>query len=847
MKRLIAVIISVLTLISSNIVFADTIGDLRAIKALPTGFDGTTEEYITRAEFAYMTTKILSREERAPQETIFADVTSENEYSGYIDYLADMGIVSGVDGAMFNPDAHIDTNAANKILVNALGYTDIAERFGGYPEGYNKLAWDLSLYDDVASSYGKLTKVNAAQIIHNALLADVRDEYSENGIRPLCDVLDISAYRGTFIDTDISSNTGVFNVTKNVYGENHRYLQTGKDYVFSMVRTENITQYERIPAVIWVDNEDKIVNVIPDKNVKVLYGYGYSVNGNEDADALYPVKNISTFCFVNDEEEYDVSEDIIVKYNNKYTDAHVKLCGNFVKAVMYMNEIIFMESFSLQEGGIITKKAANEIVYTQSLAGTKRINNVLLKKNVKVFIDNVPGDYADLGVNDVFDYYETDDDLTIVATQNLKRGTLEEYSVGDSVNINGMFYDIDGAIYFSADGSFYDTNADLSRFINKDVVLYLAPSGYARYITLAEDFVSNEFYGIVVGFEEATYTKNAEIKMYKVEGKKITEAVYSAKDKIKFDGVPVEVNDIKQAFTVAVSNKETGNSLYKFKVNTDDMIVSVSSAKYFNASESFVPDAKIAVESDGSGTMNIPWDNTFVRISSSMPITYIHTDENGKFHAANVTYADLSSWMTNIDLNVKFFGDEKTEYPDVTIAYGTMGVSSTLYYGIYTGIKSTVVDEAGDKFCRVGILTSSGEQTYLLPENYAKSDSVPTGNALVTYRLTTGFFDERPMHFVSNLIDLSSSRDEWLNENGDTLMQGVIDRIVGHRVYFKDGTTKIFEASDSKKLFVAYYDDRTKNRFVATTKDEIHSGDLVYYKIRSTAKSGIISGMIVVR
>ena len=844
MKRLTAILISVLILISSNVVFADTIDDLRSINALPYNFDAVTEEYITRAEFAYMTAKILSREECAPQETIFADVTSDNEYSGYIDYLADRNIISGVDGAIFNPDVYIDTNAANKILISTLGYKNIAEKIGGYPEGYNKLAWDLSLYDGVTVSYNKLTKANAAQIVHNALLADVFDEYSQSGKRPLCDYLNISAYKGIFTDTDISSNSGEFLVRKNVYDENNEKLSVGEEHIFYMVRTENITQYEQVPATIWVDSDEKIVNIIPDKQIKVLYGYGYSVNGDNNVDSFYLPDEINSFSFVGDEEEYDVLSGLKVKYNNKYTDSHVKLCGEFIKAVLINDEITFIECFDVKEGGIITKKSSYEFSYTQGDAGMKKIQNILLKKSLHVFIDNKPSDYKDLEVGDVFDYYETDTELTIVATQNVKIGIFIEYSNGKNVNVGGMYYDINGKMYLSEDALYYDTAADITKFLNKNVTLYLSPSGYARYMTVSDDVIYDEFYGVIIGMNTSLFGDNAEIRLYKIDGESIEEKVYTTKENVRFNGISGNGTEGKLlAIKESVGGKLQGDSLYLFTLNDKEEISSISAPTAFYGTNG--ESANLTAFSSTS-TLNVTVGDTAVRVSGNTPLIHLYETEN-RFGIRALKLESLDG-LTGSGLTIKFYGAEKTEFPELYLVTGSLEnyspLSTTIDYGFYTGVKSIVLGEDGNEYRSISIIQGSIEKTFLLSDSFFAdtNNSLPAGPAIVKYTTNRLVCGDNSIKILGIIHNFSSPQDEWLNENGDSLQRGVIEKIVGNRVYLTDGKSYIFPTSESKRIFVKY-SVSAKNRFNPIDKDDIFAGDLVYYNL----SGGRIEGIIVVK
>jgi len=144
MKKLVVLLVAFLIFVTPVISYASSYDNLKAIDAVPEGFtEENLGEAVTRAEFSYMTAKLLNCGKLSPVNTRFADVTEENIYSGYIEHLAGVGVLSGTQGAIFNPDAPADINMVNKILVCALGYGSLAAQLGGYPDGYNIVADEL--------------------------------------------------------------------------------------------------------------------------------------------------------------------------------------------------------------------------------------------------------------------------------------------------------------------------------------------------------------------------------------------------------------------------------------------------------------------------------------------------------------------------------------------------------------------------------------------------------------------------------------------------------------------------------------------------------------------------------
>ncbi|MBQ3573330.1 MAG: S-layer homology domain-containing protein, partial [Clostridia bacterium] len=341
MKKLTAILLVVIMLLVPSAAMAGTIEDLNAIDALPEGvtYEETSGDVALRGEFAYMVAKILNSGEIAAQNTQFSDVTVDNIYSGYIKYLAEIGIVNGTNGTSFNPDGPLEMDAAAKMLVCAMGLGSVAEELGGYPDGYNYIARRVGLYKNLSTVGGELTKYNSTVILHNALLAEVPDEFSDTKGRLLCDVLGISAYSGIITDVDVVDHSVAFRVDSNVYAQNKKNLTIEQEHKLAVDKLINVSEYERVPVTIWVDSNDVVIHIICERDTEVVYGYLLSINGDDSEDGAYPASALDELMFINNDEVYSVDEDVLVKYNNKYTTAPVELCGKFAKAVVIDKKI----------------------------------------------------------------------------------------------------------------------------------------------------------------------------------------------------------------------------------------------------------------------------------------------------------------------------------------------------------------------------------------------------------------------------------------------------------------------------------------------------------------------------
>lgn len=233
--------------------------------------DGTflPDGYITRAEFASIAAKMLNLNTHS-NGNAFADVTSEHWAYDSVQSCYDLGLINGVGDKRYEPDADVSYNEAVKIIVSALGYNDAAMQYGGYPDGYLKIAYSLRILDKVAEDDGKITRANIAQLCYNSLFAELRT------------VLDVDTSKN--IDEDETLLSKVF----------HLYKDEG---IVTEVTGTSLTNSD----IIGTDEEYIKVNNVRFRtdypNYRSLLGYNVEIYYKEnkgsynDAVVIIPPKN----------------------------------------------------------------------------------------------------------------------------------------------------------------------------------------------------------------------------------------------------------------------------------------------------------------------------------------------------------------------------------------------------------------------------------------------------------------------------------------------------------------------------------------------------------------------------
>lgn len=124
---------------------------------------------VTRAEFAKM---VMAEEMTELKETevkgTFQDVSAKHWAARYIEAAAAKGYVNGVGKGRFKPNDYVTIQQVNKVLCVMAGMDKLARQKGGYPEGYNDIAYEIDLYGELyVYPEDRATRGDVAVAIYN--------------------------------------------------------------------------------------------------------------------------------------------------------------------------------------------------------------------------------------------------------------------------------------------------------------------------------------------------------------------------------------------------------------------------------------------------------------------------------------------------------------------------------------------------------------------------------------------------------------------------------------------------------------------------------------------------------
>lgn len=230
---------------------------------------------LTREQFAKIAVCMLGEEKSAASmsaDNVFSDVTPADWSSGYINYIAQRGIINGYPDGSFGKDDTINYAQALTILVRLLGYSgeDVSYR---WPDGYIKKAQALGICDGMSfGTYENVTRANAAYIVYNTLLAD-KKEGSDISLMSAQSTEDVIIYADSSLDASVDAGNIV--TTKGT---------------FKLAQTTTITSddYGKI-GTLYTDSEKKAVAFVPEKeSVKsVTVSSGVAVGDTNKVELTY--------------------------------------------------------------------------------------------------------------------------------------------------------------------------------------------------------------------------------------------------------------------------------------------------------------------------------------------------------------------------------------------------------------------------------------------------------------------------------------------------------------------------------------------------------------------------------
>ena len=522
-------------------------------------------EVTTRADFV-ATVAMLFKATKAPKgtETGFSDVPKTHEYSSYIAFAKNAGLISTVD--LFYPDSPITYNQAIKILMCAAGYGERAEQTGGFPSGYLMAAKDANVGQMItASETDSLTHSEAIELIFEAVIADM---------------MEVTSWGDSF---DYSVTPG-----KNILSLYHKiYIANGV-----VDANENTTLIDSVSNL--GDNTIRI-------NGKTFYAPGYATLIGKNARVFYNAesKNNVLYAYENENMSYEYTHEDDIKISGTKLTVSPK---DGTKDVNYNLKLGYSVLLNGKwYGSADYNTTVNPTSGYVTLVDNNRDNviDVIIVKDIEYgvvgtvneFDGKIYDKYKKNGITVFSDastkYSLTRSDGTVVTIDELE----EDNCIGIAASKDGLLYEI--IHYTNRVGGTYNSRTDNEIIINgnkyklsnyyinnikaidkikfgSDVILHLGEGNQVIYV---QEFSTSLKYGFLIATEQLEgIDKTVNVKLYSQDG---TMHALQAADNLKVNGAkPVSViNSLDEIIA-----KELPLRVIKFSLNADGKLSAIWSA-----------------------------------------------------------------------------------------------------------------------------------------------------------------------------------------------------------------------------------------------------------------------------
>ncbi|MDO4744205.1 MAG: hypothetical protein Q4A86_02350 [Clostridia bacterium] len=870
MRRIISFLL-VIAMISVSGFAMDYSQQIEALKAVNIETDGTrdVDSIVTRQEFAQAAAMLHGSKVCEPKATAFSDVDAENEYSGYINYLVSNKLIT--PGGEFRPGDGADATFVYELILNILGYAKYATDVDAVAFATSQLQLNqYTEFKDGFLTYGGMIgllfgtlETNMPELSYEIGNGQNVENMAVGASVYLTEMLDLSVYKGTVKEADRKKYRVTLDITESVYSSNKLKLGVGSEYTFDASTTIDISKYENVPIVVWVDANEDVITMYPQRDYKVMYAPVYSVNDNNKS-VKFPVKNINRLMLWDDETEYKVLPTAQMRSNGKMVTGDIKLAGSYAKLVVKdEDEVIFVETWDITEGGIVTEITENALTFQRGTSTTK-ISPLNSYYNTIAIINDESRDFADLKTNTYIDYYRDLKTGTLVIFAKEDILTNELSSLGEnSLNLGGIHYQLADKFYFAGENGKYAvaTRQKLLSAAGQNVAVHLNTMRECVYIKLIsdEEAAKNEFFGVLMGSKTEIFG-SAKIAVMNIEGtpeKKIYDLTSKAKY-VKSDGTTV-------AATEAPVYTEGGNGgIYLFKLNAKGQISTITYPPGVYGFTDGNGDTKGLVNmSDAKAYMNVntaDGDNyKYLPIDSTLPLYVMyHNYFTGELEIlatkrTNYTYFSGSKSSTDSAATIftRAFGYENT--PEVRLMLLTSNNNFDSFknwnkkYGLIKRGGESMVDEDGNILNNFIIIakdteteiTLSDEVSALMPDMAFVQYYTPH-----TFGVSGAYLGLDAATIATNtIVDLSGAFPTWTDD--EDLQRGVVKS--------KHSDIVIFEGDDgystASTMFICEVGRTGNDGFPMLTQismDELNVGDTVYYILSTNSNNAKQSRQILV-
>ena len=665
----------------------NTLSDLGIIKGYEDG-SFKPENGVTRAEFAALITRVLGLGGiDGVAISPFIDVAADHWAVNNIKIAYDLGIIAGFGDGIFKPDDKVTYEQAVKMIVAAIGFTDMANSRGGYPGGYISVAAEKGILDNASVEKNSDPAVRGiiAQLLFNSLevpIAEKRGEDFELTSKTLLkDRLFLTRVEGIVDGTEATKLTtpvtGLRSTEISINGTTYNF---GKfTDAPDMLGLSVVAYYEVNSAGSKVllslnaqnDKNDSLeisgADITGISGAKVYYideeidkEESQEVTIPATASIIYNSKQISFADFISNNLLSSVAEMELIDNNSDSTYDVAILKGYLTYVIKTISDKTIYDEYG-KDPLVIPSSSANVLVTITKNGNSATVNNL-----TKGDVLSVAKSFNQTGSSV----------LQIVAVSTPVSGKISEtYDNGDTVVITGKKYGIDKMYkdYMAR------TNTTSNVALGTSGTFYLNNFGEIAWISASAAATAK--YGYLINAETDSQLTADIIQLQVFDGSRTK--IYTGARKMKIDnttGVTASEAITKLTASALLTNKdrnETGvvlnpySQLIRFTTNSAGEIDYIDTCVTENGEGENVLTPSIYSEYNSSGIQYTSATKTFggkITINSSTKVFYVPSDR-GNVNA--FTTKSYSSFINNTNYKIEAFDLSTTNVAKVLILYGT--------------------------------------------------------------------------------------------------------------------------------------------------------------------------------
>lgn len=512
------------------------------------GVDSSTglfwdETPVRRGEIAEILCKLLGLEATTESEPKFYDVGERDR--AYVETIVRNGYMSGYGDVIFGVDDYVTNEQLIKIFVTLVGGGELAEREGGYPNGYIYVGKKLGIIKGAVASLGSVSRrIDVASIIYEAIntdmivLSGMSDDKamfaSEEGETFLTEALKIykgdgiiSKSEGTSLNRPDGAGEGMVQVGDTVYLDSKRLTD---DYLgCNVIVYAKKDELSALGDIVYVE-EDK-------NNESILI---------DDKDIISVDQNSITYNSDNKPKTLRISYIADMVYNGKAVVCDMKradIKNGYVKVIDNDGDKAYDVVLVTEYKSFVVDRAVEAEEKLLLQFGEPAIE--LEESLYRIFRDGVATEIKDIGTGDVIlaaisENTEGEKVVRIEASTLCIMGSVTKTHIAD------------GKTYVTVSGEEFvisDYYANLvSQKLAKDITagdsgqFFVDTRGAVVYFSGGEG--GNVGYLIDSSFDDNVFSSTLMVKLYTLDKNIET---YKTADKIVINGEKMDVSDIKKS------------------------------------------------------------------------------------------------------------------------------------------------------------------------------------------------------------------------------------------------------------------------------------------------------------